>query len=206
MSKMHSGSEQDPELTQLSNVMDKILQAQQPSSDSQAFTEKQVVAKDFHFVNALQYSDSTVQGFWGTSVSLARDSGNAIEAVIAETQIIQPGSMLRMICELKEDRLEVNVRSIRKGSSLFAVRLEVYDLDGMAGVYTPGVHGQQTFLQNADRSISALDVSAGGNAILSRLAQGGMQSVRGLLSQRTRVIKVEVKSGHRVLLLNKTIG
>lgn len=227
MSQMHSGSEQDPELTQLSKVMDKILQAQQPSSDSQAFTEKQVVAKDFHFVNALQYSDSTVQGFWGTSVSLARDSGNAIEAVIAETQIIQPGSMLRMIlaqdvfigqekipagttvvgiCELKEDRLEVNVRSIRKGSSLFAVRLEVYDLDGMAGVYTPGVHGQQSFLQNADRSISALDMSAGGNAILSRLAQGGMQSVRGLLSQRTRVIKVEVKSGHRVLLLNKTIG
>lgn len=227
MGKMHSGGEQDPELTQLSKVMDKILQAQQPSIDSQTSTKKQELPQDFHLVNAVQYADSTVQGFWGTSISLASDSGNAIEAVIAETQIIQPGSMLRIllaqdvfigqekipagttvvgVCELQEDRLEVIVRSIRKGSSLFAVRLEVYDLDGMAGIYIPGAHGPQTLMQGADRSISALDMSASGNAILSRLAQGGMQSVRGLLSQRTRVIKVEVNSGHRILLLNKPIG
>lgn len=227
MSKMPNSSEQDPEITQLSKMMDKILQVQQPTFDSQLVTKRQEVPGDFHFVNALQYSDSAVQGFWGTSVLPDKDSSNAIEAVIAETQIIQPGSMLRIllaqdvfiglekipagtmvagICELKEDRLEVIVRSIRKGSSLFAVRLEVYDLDGLTGVYTPGSHSQQTLLQQADRSFSAVDRSASSDAILSRLAQGGLQSVRGLLSQRTRAIKVEVKAGHRVLLLNKTIG
>ncbi|MBK6993326.1 MAG: conjugative transposon protein TraM [Chitinophagaceae bacterium] len=38
---------------------------------------------------------------------------------------------------LNNERLEAEINSIRYGNSLFPVKLEIYDMDGLPGIYIP---------------------------------------------------------------------
>ncbi len=42
------------------------------------------------------------------------------------------------IVSLNDERLEVEINTIRNNNSIFPVSLEVYDMDGLPGIYIPG--------------------------------------------------------------------
>lgn len=100
-------------------------------------------------------------GFFGLDdeTHQTNEVSNAIEAVIHDTQELVAGSTVKMrllndinikgrlipkdqfiygVCSINGERLTIEVSTIRTANSLLPVSLEVYDLDGLPGIYIPG--------------------------------------------------------------------
>ena len=48
------------------------------------------------------------------------------------------GNFVYSIASLNSERLEIEVNSIRNGNSLFPVKLEAYNMDGLPGIHILG--------------------------------------------------------------------
>lgn len=162
-------------------------------------------------------------GFYGLNedgVSLVEDQ-NAIEAVIHENQTLVNGSTVKLrllgdinvngvvipkdqfvfgSVQLSGERLMVSIKGIRYEKSLYPVKLSVFDIDGMDGIYVPGAITRDVAKQSADRSIQSIGMSAFDQSLGVQAAGAGIEAAKTLLSKKIKLIKVMVKAGYRVLL------
>src|SRR5690606_30151614 len=104
-----------------------------------------------------------------------------IEAVIHETQTLVNGAVVRMRllndifingfsipkgnfiygnAGLNDERLEISINSIHYNNSLFPVNLELYDLDGIRGIYIPGSIPRNVARQSTDDALQLLDITS----------------------------------------------
>jgi conjugative transposon TraM protein len=104
---------------------------------------------------------------------------------------------------LNGERLEIEINSIRNGKALFPVRLEVYDMDGLPGIYIPGAITRDAGKQSAENSLGLMDVSSIDPSLKARAAATGITAAKSLLSKRLKQVKVTVKAGYKVLLKDK---
>jgi conjugative transposon TraM protein len=167
--------------------------------------------------------------FYGVNdIDASTPQHNAIEAVVHETQTLVSGSVvkLRLLndifingqlipkdnfifgeASLNNERLEISVHSIRNEQNLFTVKLEVYDLDGLPGIYIPGAITRDAVKQSAGNalqsslSLGSLDPSLGAQA-----ASAGIETAKNLLSKKVRLIKVQVKAGYKIFLKDSNQG
>lgn len=164
-------------------------------------------------------------GFYGVSTqSVEEPSDNAIEAVVHETQTLVNGSVVKFrllndiyiagtlipkdnfvygIASLDGERLHITINSIRYQQSLFPTELEVHDIDGLAGIYVPGSITRDVAKQSADNSMQGLEMTTLSPSIGVQAASAGISAAKSLLSKKVRLIKVSVKAGYKVLLLDK---
>ena len=169
--------------------------------------------------------DGSDVGFYGVS----DDSGeaaapNAIEAVVHETQTLVNGAIVKLrllaaiyvngqlipkdnfvfgTVSLNNERLEVNINSIRYGQSLYPVKLEVYDMDGMAGIHIPGAISRDVAKQSTDNALQSVALSNLDPSIGAQAASAGIETAKSLLSKKVKLVKVMVKAGYKVLLKSK---
>lgn len=149
---------------------------------------------------------------------------NAIEAVIHEKQTLTTGATvkLRLIndvyingkripkdnfvfgtASLNGERLEISIDHIRNGSSLFPVSLNVHDLDGLEGVYIPGAITRDVMKQSGDQSLQGMGMMTMSPSIGVQAASAGIELGKNLLSKKIRLVKVQVKAGYKVLLMDQ---
>ncbi|MFD3003174.1 conjugative transposon protein TraM [Pontibacter toksunensis] len=143
--------------------------------------------------------------------------GNTIEAAVHETQTLTAGATVRLrllqevslggrmlpegsllygTCQVRGERLAIEVKSIRHGNALLPVSLSAYDLDGMEGLNIPGAAARQ----GAGRAISqSLQLPSLSPSLGAQAVGAGIDAARGLLSKGARQVKVTVKAGHRLL-------
>jgi conjugative transposon TraM protein len=161
--------------------------------------------------------------FYGTEET-ETEAGNSIEAVVHANQILVSGAVIKLrlinsiyisgvmipkgnfiygIAELNDERLTVEINSIRFGSSLFPVKLEVYDLDGLPGIYIPGAISREVAKQSGDNSLQLMGLSSVDPSVKAQVATAGIGAVKSLLSKKVKLIKVMVKAGYKILLNNK---
>lgn len=148
--------------------------------------------------------------------------GNTIEAVVHETQtltagatvrlrllqdvslggrLLPEGSLLYSTCQVRGERLALEVKSIRLGNALLPVSLSAFDLDGMEGLYIPHSPARVAARQGAGRAISqSLQLPSLSPSLGAQAMGAGIDAARGLLSKGARQVKVTVKAGHRLLL------
>ena len=162
--------------------------------------------------------------FYGESYSLvAVDTidANAFGAVVAETQtvvsgatvklsliqevtiqgkIIPKGSYLYGTAELKNERLNIHINSIRSGNSILPVALTVYDMDGLEGVYVPGSVSINAAKGSADRMTSGIGTSLFNPSLGAQAANAGIETAKTLLSKKVKLVKVTLPAGYQVLL------
>jgi conjugative transposon TraM protein len=117
--------------------------------------------------------------------------------------MIPKGNFIYGIAELNDERLTVEINSIRYGSSLFPVKLEVYDLDGLPGIYIPGAISREVARQSGDNSLQLMEFTSAAPSVKAQAATAGIGTVKSLLSKKVKLIKVMVKSGYKILLNNK---
>jgi conjugative transposon TraM protein len=163
-------------------------------------------------------------GFYSLDDMPGESTGpNAIEAVAAETQELVNGSTVKLklvhdvyingtlipggsfvygIASLDGERLTVSVNSIRYQNSLFPVSLSVFDLDGLAGIHIPGAISRDAAKQSGDRAIQSLGMTTFDQSLGAQAASAGIELTRSFLSKKVRLIKVTVKAGYQVLLLD----
>lgn len=146
---------------------------------------------------------------------------NLIEAVVHETQEIVAGSTVRLrltndvfisgvlipkdefvygIAALNGERLQIQIKNIRYGQSLFPVALRVFDLDGLEGIHIPGAITRDAAKQSGDRAIQSVGLTTFDQSIGAQATAAGIELSRNLLSRKVKLVRVTVKAGYQVLL------
>lgn len=171
--------------------------------------------------SGIQNQDSQNR-FYGMENSESSQQGNAIEAVVHENAVLVNGGVvkLRLINDIFIDgvlipknnfiygfvtingeRLEVNINSIRHQNSIFPVKLDLYDLDGLKGIYIPGAITREVAKESADNSLQMLELNALDPSLKAQATTAGINSVKSLLSKKVKLVKVTLKAGYKILLI-----
>jgi len=226
MDRMNTGNGEDPEIKQLSSVMDKILDIQHPARVKERLREqKQKASSNAWMVSASPGDDTLSNGFFGMQNETGVTQANAIESVIHENQVLVSGAVIKLrlvqdifindakipagnfvfgLVTLNGERLEIEINSIRSGNSLYPVKMEVYDMDGLSGIYIPGAITRDVAKQSADNSLQMMELATLDPSLKAQAAAAGINTAKSLLSRKVKLVKVTVKAGYKLLLKNKT--
>ena len=94
----------------------------------------------------------------------------------------------------------MNINSVRYQHSLYPVKLEVYDIDGLPGIYIPGAINRDVAKQSTDNALQSVALNSLDPSIGAQAASAGIEAAKTLLSKKVKMIKVEVKAGYKILL------
>jgi conjugative transposon TraM protein len=150
-----------------------------------------------------------------------RNQENAIKAIIPETQTLVAGSTVKLllsdditikgttipkssfiygISSLNNERLKITVSSIRYRDNILPVSLEVYDLDGLSGIYVPGSISRDVAKQSTNQAVSSIGMTTLDPSLAAQATSAGIQAAKTLISKKVKLVKVTVKAGYQVLL------
>lgn len=253
MEMMNSGEQADPEMQQISGMLEKILDIQHPDRVREKIKEQSEQKKDQVFPVETLYGEENISlinpargvnqivtdstallgkifsvkvqqnSFFDLDDEAEGDgvSGNAIEAVIHDTQELVAGSTVKMrlmtdvyingkliskdqfiygTTAINGERLTIEINSIRDNNSLFPVSLSAYDMDGIEGIYIPGAITRDAAKQSSDQAMQSMQLLSMDQSIGAQAASAGLQAAKGLFSKKVKLIKVTVKAGYRILL------
>jgi conjugative transposon TraM protein len=167
--------------------------------------------------------ESRLNAFYGLEdeVDQEQQTGNAIEAVVHDTQELVAGSTVKVrllndvyingkliskgqfiygTCSINGERLTIKINSVRDNNSLFPVSLSAYDLDGIEGIYIPGAITRDAAKQSSDQTLQSLQFMTMDQSLKAQATNAGIQAAKGLFSKKIKLIKVTVKAGYKILL------
>lgn len=146
---------------------------------------------------------------------------NIIEAVIPESQTLVNGAVIKLqlkndinvkdilvpkgtflygACSINNERLIINISSVKYLDNILPVALSVYDLDGMEGIYAPGAITRDVAKQSSDQVTQGMSLSTLDNSLGAQAATAGIQAAKTLISKKTKLVRIAVSAGYEVLL------
>jgi conjugative transposon TraM protein len=154
---------------------------------------------------------------------IQQETGNAIPAIIHQTQALVDGATVKMrllkevtingqlipkdqfiygTCSINRERLTIAITAIRSENSVLPVSLSAYDLDGIEGIYIPGAITRDVAKQTGDDALQNLQLMSLDPTLGQQAASAGIEAAKGLLSKKSKLIKVTVKAGYKILLVD----
>ena len=126
-------------------------------------------------------------------------SGNTVKLrltkeITADGITIPANTILHAVCQTSEDRLRMVVRSLQLNDQLIPLDLEVYDIDGIAGVNMPGL-SNNTGGQLQSSAIQGIQVPGVGGLVNTVANQARMSA-----SNSARQPTVRLKAGYNLYL------
>ena len=106
-------------------------------------------------------------------------------------------------CTLTGERLDIQVKDIRDGNNIFPVSLNVFDMDGLEGIRVPGAITRDAAKEGADQAIQSLQFMNMNPSLATQAAGTGIETIKGLLGRKTKLVRVTVKAGYPVLLVDQ---
>ncbi len=223
MLKVNGGNGEDAEMNQLQSTLDRILDIQHPDRVKERSVKNKGAA---YAVRKDKEADTLVKGFYSYSdeKELLQEEQNAIEAIIAANQVIVNGAVVKFrivndifingklvprntlvsgIAALEGERLTIEINSIRSGKSLYNVKLEVYDIDGLPGIYIPGTINREVAKESLNNGLSLADMTSLDPSLKAQATATGVGALKSLISKKAKLVRVQVKTGYKVLLNNK---
>jgi hypothetical protein len=200
MSSMQGATGEDPEMKQLSGMLEKVLDIQHPQRVRDAYLDQVNAAPEERFA--------------------------AIPAVITEKQTLVQGAVLKLVltdtvsisgirfskgqevfglCNLTNQRLLVDIKTIRTGNNIIPVDLSLYSLDGIKGIEAPDAVVNSAVSGGADDAVRSLQLLSMDQSVGVQVAGAGIDAAKGLFSKKVKRIKMKVKAGSVVLLRNNQI-
>jgi len=228
MAAMQQPAAPDPEMTQLSGMLQKILDIQHPERVSSQLKAESI--KNRGRVYTLGSTGPVAiranEGFYDITDSLGDDSlrQQAVSATVEGTQTVVSGATLKLklsqdilisgvlipknsyvfgLCSVDGERLKVQISGIRSGSSLFPVSLTLYDLDANEGIRIPGAISRDASKDGADKAIQSMQLMTYDPSLGTQAAGMGIEAAKGLLSKKVKLVRVTVKAGYPVLLVDE---
>jgi len=162
-------------------------------------------------------------GFFGLEQDNVSQTGNAVSAVVHETQTLTAGSTIKLrllqdifingmlipketfvfgTCAIQGERLIVDIKTIRFRNSVYPVSMQVFDQDGLSGIYVPGAISRDAAKEGTDQAIQSYDPMSYDPSLGAQAATAGITMAKGFFSKKVKLVKVTVKAGYEVLLLN----
>ena len=220
---MNGGNGEDAEMNQLQSTLDRILDIQHPDRVKERSVKNRGAA---YAVRKDKGADTLAKGFYSYSdeKELLHEEQHAIEAIIEANQVIVNGAVVKFrivndifingklvprntlvsgIATLAGERLTIEINSIRSGKSLYNVKLEVYDMDGLPGIYIPGTINREVAKESLNNSLSLAEMTSLDPSLKAQATATGVGALKSLISKKAKLVRVQVKAGYKVLLNNK---
>jgi conjugative transposon TraM protein len=118
---------------------------------------------------------------------------------------IPRGTSMAGKATLSGERLLITVNSMRIGSRVIPVALEVVDMDGMTGIRVKGSINRDISKESADEAVGSMGVTSVDPGVAGQATAAGIQAAKSLLSRKIRLVRVGLPAGYRVLLRNTRI-
>lgn len=104
------------------------------------------------------------------------------------------------------ERMLVSIGSVRVGTGIYPVDLQVFDMDGMAGIRIPGAINRDVAKESADQGVSSMGVLGSVDESLgAQAATAGVQAAKTLFTRKVKLVRAEVRAGYPVLIKNVKI-
>jgi len=151
---------------------------------------------------------------------------NTVRAVVAESKEVMDGSkvQLRLLEDifvagvrvpknafiwgkgkLADGRFVINVTSIQFGNNILPVDLSVYDMDGIIGIDVNANMATEVTKHTTDQAIQSLSIASLDPSIGAQAASAGIQAAKSLVGRKLKVVKVNIRSGYDVLLVDNNV-
>jgi hypothetical protein len=96
----------------------------------------------------------------------------------------------------------IHVNALRNERNLYTTDLQVYDLDGLAGIHIPGALGRDVVKQSADQGVNSLNLLNTDPSLGAQATSAGIQAAKSFLGHKVRQVRVSVRAGYEVMLRN----
>lgn len=187
---------------------------------------KQPVSSSTSLLSTTDIKQKAGTGFYGLTNEATVNEQNSIEAAVHQNQTLVNGAVIKLrllndiyvsgtlipkgsfvfgTASLKGERLEVKISTIRYHNSLFPVRLQLYDMDGLLGIYIPGAITRDVAKSSVDHAAQMLEVTSLDPSLKAQAASAGISAIKSLLSKKAKLVKVTVKAGYKVLLQDENL-
>ena len=148
--------------------------------------------------------EQTLTGYSGSRVSI-----RLLSEIKVGGNTIKKGSLLyALISGFSAQRVLLSISSIALNGEILPVNLEVYDLDGLKGIYVPASLYQQFSRELSANAITGLSIESAAeqNQQLMSLLGRMFQSTQGALNKIIRSNKAKINYPSKVYLLDKSIN
>ncbi|EHQ25491.1 conjugative transposon protein TraM [Mucilaginibacter paludis] len=197
MRTMQEGKTEDPEMKQLSEMMDKIIAIQNPESVATKTVKPAGTEGDTKFKAIPAQIVDKQKAVQGATIKLRLQ-----DTVTLYGYLIPKGHEIFGPCRITNQRLLLDIKNIRLGTSIIPVDLSVYSLDGMPGLYAPEAELADAAGNGADDAVRSIGMYGMDNSIATQVAGAGIDAAKSLFSKKIKKIKVKLESGQPVLLRN----
>lgn len=184
------------------DVPDSVFMAEQMQERNRSFLSATEIVDDIPLKNTLKvavYETQTLKD--GETVRL-----RLLEPVRVANMLVPKNTLLTAVARIQGNRLTLSVTSIEHRERIVPVNLSAYDLDGQPGVFIPN-----SLEVNAAKEIAAgMGQSAGtsftfassaGQQLAADAGRGLLQGASQYFGNRMREVKVTLKSGHKLFLM-----
>ena len=185
----------------------------QPMSDADFIKEYGTRARNMGFHSLTSTAASTMRNTLKVVVdrtTTLREGDNVVLRLLETAKVqglrIPRQSRLIASAKIEGNRMHLLIKSIEVGGHIIAVKLSAYDTDGQEGVYIPGsedINALKEVGANIGGSMgtSFTFASSAKDQIISEAARGVMQGASQLLQKKLRTVKVTLKGGYRLFLV-----
>jgi hypothetical protein len=188
----------DPQMAQLGAMLDKIQVIQHPELVKEP--EKKVTPKPDSAFKAIP---ATIDGNQKVA------PGGVVKLILCDTvriggMLLQKGQSLSGSCTVTNQRLLLDIKNVRFGTSIIPINVTVFSLDGMAGIAAPEAELGEAAGQGANNALESMQFLSADYSLGSQAATAGISAAKGLLGKKARKIRVKLHGGQTVLLkINK---
>jgi hypothetical protein len=188
--------EPDPQMQQLNSMLDKIQQIQNPGLVREKLEkdkEKQKPDSAFKAIPALIDGNQKVAPGGVVRLKLA-------DSVTFAGIHYAKGQPLYGSCTVTNQRLLLDIRTVRLGTSIIPVNFTVFSLDGLAGIPAPEAEIGEAAGQGVSDAAGGMELLPVDNSLSVQAATAGISAAKSLLSKKVRRIRVKLHGGQAVLL------
>ncbi len=198
MQNMKEPVGEDPEMQQLNSMMDKILAIQNPNLVKPAAPAGVVADSVFRAIPAMVVGPVKVTQ--GSVIEL-----RLLDPVIINGQLLVKGHSIFGVAEFSNQRITLEIRNIRLGTSIVPVSLSTYDKrDGMRGINAPEALLSEAVGNGSVDAMSSIGLMGFDQNLGTQIAGAGLGAAKGLLSKKIKRVKQKLASGYQVLLRDNT--
>lgn len=225
MMSFQDTEDEDKEMAQLNVILDKILKIQNPDVSTELTEQQAFHTADTKQMPQVRVADSTDIDAYRSNMN-KHGAGNTIHAVIHETADIVSGSVIKLrlldtivvydvlipkndfiygVASIRDERLNIDIPSLRYKNSILTVSLSAYDLDGLEGLYIPGAITRDATKTGANDAVQSIQLFTMDNSLSGQAANAGVQAAKGLFGKKVKQIRVKVKAGYELLLRDNNL-
>lgn len=189
MQHMNSDKGNDPEMAQLSKMLETISAIQNPKK------EKVIADAESPFRAIPAVLDGKQKVLQGSAVKI-----RIVDTICIRDQVIPKGTVVFGVCSVTNQRLLVDIKNIRLGEAIIPVDLTVYSLDGMPGIPAPEAELAGAAGSGADNALQQMQFLSMDQSLATQAASAGINATKELFSKKVKKIKVHLADGLQVLL------